>query len=431
MRPVSASPIRNRWLQLVVGIIGMVMIANLQYGWTLFVGPIDTKFHWGRAAIQVAFTTFVLFETWLVPFEAYLVDRFGPQLIVGAGGVLCAIGWVMNGYADSLTELYIAAAISGIGAGAVYGTAVGNALKWFRDRRGLAAGLTAAGFGAGSALTVVPIADMIKNSGYESAFIAFGIGQGLVVLIAALFMRTPTAEEVAAAPSPVAQTVRDFRPLEMIRTPIFWLLYLMMTMVATGGLMATAQLGPIATDYKVADNVVSIGWVTMAALPFALSLDRILNGITRPFWGWVSDHIGREKTMTLAFGLEACAIILLLATASNPVLFVIFSALTFFGWGEIYSLFPATSGDLFGREYATTNYGLLYTAKGTASLLVPLGNLLQDSTGSWIPIFVVAIVFDAIAATLAITVLRRMRRSHLARSEREAMSAPTLSAAPA
>jgi OFA family oxalate/formate antiporter-like MFS transporter len=424
VEPRALGFVRNRWVQLVVGIVGMVMIANLQYGWTLFVGPLDNKYHWGRAAIQVAFTTFVLFETWLVPAEAYLVDRFGPQLVVGVGGLLVGIAWTMNSFADSLTVLYVAAAIGGLGAGAVYGTAVGNALKWFPDHRGLAAGLTAAGFGAGSALTVVPIADMIKNSGYESAFLTFGIGQGVLVMLAAFLMRAPHKGEVAETVPTLTQTRQSYSPLGMLKQPVFWVLYVMMTMVATGGLMATAQLGPIAKDFGVGDTVVTIGWITMAALPFALSLDRILNGITRPFWGWVSDHIGREKTMALAFSLEACAIVLLISTASHPLLFVIFSGLTFFGWGEIYSLFPAISGDLFGRQYATTNYGLLYTAKGTASLLVPLGNVIQDQTGSWLPIFGVAIVFDVLAAFSALTILRRMCRSHVERSEAAVGAAP-------
>ena len=412
----GSSPVRNRWVQLVVGIIGMVMIANLQYGWTLFVQPIDDKFHFGRAAIQVAFTTFVLFETWLVPFEAYLVDRFGPQRLVAAGGFLVAVAWAMNSVADSLPVLYVAAAIGGLGAGIVYGTAVGAALKWFPDHRGLAAGLTAAGFGAGSALTVIPISNMIAGSGYESAFLYFGLGQGIIVILAALLMRVPRPDEVAQIPAHLEQSRRDYHPLEILRTPVFWLMYAMMTMVATGGLMATAQLAPIAKDFGVDTTPVTIGWITLAALPFALSLDRIVNGVTRPFWGWVSDHIGREPTMGLAFTLEALAIIVLISTAGNPLLFVIFSGLTYFGWGEIYSLFPATAGDLFGRQFATTNYGLLYTAKGAAALLVPFGNVLQESTGSWIPIFGLSVVFDLIAALLAITLLRSWHHAHVARS---------------
>ena len=407
--PASRTTSSSRWIQLVAGIVGMVAIANLQYGWTLFVNPIDNKFHWGKAAIQIAFTVFVLAETWLVPFEGYLVDRFGPRLLVALGGCLVGVAWWINAGANSLFALYAGGFIGGAGAGIVYGTSIGNALKWFPDHRGLAAGLTAAAFGAGSALTVVPIANIINNRGYEAAFLWFGIAQGLVVILCALVLRAPRPGEVPVTMTTVQQSTRDWTPFEMLGTPAFWLMYLMMTMLAMGGLMATAQLGPIATDYKVAKLPVSLFGLTMAALPFALSLDRILNGLTRPFFGWVSDHIGRENTMFIAFGLEGVGILLLITFAHIPVLFVVFSGLVFFAWGEIYSLFPATCGDLFGRKFATTNYGLLYTAKGTASLLVPLGNVLQTATGSWMPIFVLAIAFDWIGAILAFFVLKPLR----------------------
>lgn len=404
------APSSTRWGQLVVGIIGMVAIANLQYGWTLFVNPIDSKFHWGKAAIQVAFTLFVLAETWLVPLEGYLVDRFGPRLLVAIGGLLVGTAWWINAGASSLLMLYTGGLLGGVGAGIVYGTSVGNALKWFPDHRGLAAGLTAAAFGAGSALTIVPIATMITTRGYERAFVSFGIGQGLVVLLCALFLRAPRTGEVPdLVAGGVQQSSRDFTPLEMLRSPTFWLLYVMMTMLAMGGLMATAQLGPIAGDFQVAKVPVSLFGLTMAALPFALSLDRILNGVTRPFFGWASDHIGRENTMFIAFGLEGLAILLLINFAHVPLLFVVFSGLVFFAWGEIYSLFPAMCGDLFGRKFATTNYGLLYTAKGTASLLVPLGNVLKAATGSWMPIFILAIAFDWLGALLALFVLKPLR----------------------
>ncbi len=413
----AGSGISNRWVQLVVGIVGMVMIANLQYGWTLFVIPITEKFHWTRTALQVAFTIFVLTETWLVPFEGYLVDLFGPRLLVALGGVLVGIAWVINAKAATLTTFYAAAAIGGVGAGIVYGTAVGNALKWFTDRRGLAAGLTAAGFGAGSALTIIPIHNMIKGSGYQSAFLYFGILQGAVVLLAAMFMRAPQRGDVTATVKPrVEQSGRDFSWQEAVRTPIFWLLYVMFVMVATGGLMATAQLGPMATDYKVSKLPVSLLGITLAALPFALSLDRIMNGLTRPFFGWVSDQIGRENTMFIAFGAEGLAIVLLLKLAHIPAMFVVLSGLVFFAWGEIYSLFPAISGDLFGKKFATTNYGLLYTAKGTASLLVPIGSMLKASTGSWVPIFGLAIAFDFTAALLALLVLKPLRARVVART---------------
>jgi len=407
---------RNRWLQLIVGIVGMVAIANLQYGWTLFVTPIDNQFHWGKTAIQVAFSLFVLAETWLVPFEAYFVDRYGPRLVVAVGGIMVGLAWILNADADSLAMLYAGGVVGGVGAGIVYGTASGAALKWFPDRRGLAAGLTAAGFGAGSALTIIPIANQINASGYQSAFLTWGILQGTVVLASALLMRAPQKEDLARITVPVdSQTTQDFTPAQMLKTPAFYLLYIMMTMLAMGGLMATAQLGPIAKDFHVADSPVSLFGFAMAALPFALSLDRILNGVTRPFFGWISDHIGRENTMFIAFGLEGFAILLLLSFAHIPVLFVIFSGLTFFGWGEIYSLFPATCGDLFGRKFATTNYGLLYTAKGTASLLVPIGSLIAGSSGNWYPIFILAIVFDWIGALLALFALKPLRAHWLSR----------------
>jgi MFS transporter, OFA family, oxalate/formate antiporter len=400
----------TRWGQLIFGIICMVMIANLQYGWTLFVNPIDQKYHWGRAAIQVAFTIFVLTETWLVPLEGYLIDKFGPRVMVCGSGFLVAIAWMMNAYADSLALLYLAAAIGGIGAGVIYGASVGNALKWFPDRRGLAAGLTAAGFGAGSALTVVPIANMIATSGFEAAFWWFGIGQGIVVVIFSLFLRAPEAGEVATPAAPaVLQSRRDYGPTEVLTTVPFWVMYVMFVMVGTGGLMATAQLAPIAKDFKIDNIPVSILGLTLPALQFALSIDRVLNGVTRPFFGWVSDQIGRENTMFIAFMLEGIGIYALLHFANDPLLFVILSGLVFFAWGEIYSLFPATCTDLYGRKFATTNYGMLYTAKGTAALLVPLGNVLTTWTGSWTAVFVIAAILNIIAAVMALAVLRPMR----------------------
>jgi OFA family oxalate/formate antiporter-like MFS transporter len=394
----------------------MVMVANLQYGWTLFVNPIDQKYHWGRAAIQVAFTIFVLTETWLVPFEGYLIDRFGPKIMIGGSGVLVAIAWVLNANANSLGLLYLAAAIGGIGAGVVYGGCVGNALKWFPDHRGLAAGLTAAGFGAGSALTIIPIANVIKSSGYQSAFLWFGLVQGIVVLLVGLLLRAPHPGEVpASAAAAVQQSRRDYQWHETIRTPVFWVMYAMFVMVGTGGLMATAQLAPIASDFKVANVPVSILGLTLPALTFALSLDRILNGLCRPFFGWVSDNIGRENTMFIAFLLEGIGIYALLSFANNPLMFVILSGLVFFAWGEIYSLFPATCTDIYGKKFATTNYGLLYTAKGTASLLVPLGNVLMSATGNWTAVFIIAAALNIIAAIMAPTVLRPLRLREIAK----------------
>ncbi|HEY6833627.1 MAG TPA: oxalate/formate MFS antiporter [Pseudolabrys sp.] len=406
----------TRWGQLVFGIICMVMIANLQYGWTLFVNPIDQKYHWGRAAIQVAFTIFVLTETWLVPIEGYLIDKFGPRVMVCGSGVLVAVAWVINSVADSLFLLYLGAAIGGIGAGVIYGASVGNALKWFPDRRGLAAGLTAAGFGAGSALTVIPIANMIQTSGYQSAFLWFGLGQGIAVVLVSLFLKAPQAGEVAIPAAPaVQQTRRDYGPQEVLRSPVFWVMYVMFVMVGAGGLMATAQLAPIAKDFNVDGVPVTILGLTLPALTFALSIDRVLNGVCRPFFGWVSDNIGRENTMFIAFLLEGIGIYVLFYMASNPIYFVILSGVVFFAWGEIYSLFPATCTDIYGRKFATTNYGLLYTAKGTAALLIPLSSVLTTWTGNWHAVFITAAILNVIAAVMALVVLKPMRIKAMAK----------------
>ena len=357
-----------KWIQLAFGVICMAMIANLQYGWTLFVDPIDAKFHWGRAAIQFAFTVFVATETWLVPVEAWFVDRFGPRIVVAFGGVMISLAWILDSYADSLPLLYLAAAIGGIGAGSVYGTCVGNALKWFPHRRGLAAGATAAGFGAGAALTVVPIAKMIASSGYEQAFFTFGIIQGAVVVAISLLLRKPsTYTPIQRKAVRLPQTKVDRRPGEALKSPVFWVMYAMFVMVASGGLMAAAQIAPIAKDFNVAGVPVSMFGLQMAALTFAISLDRIFDGFGRPLFGFISDTLGRENTMFIAFSVAALAVITLLSWGHQPIVFVLATAVYFGVFGEIYSLFPATCGDTFGSKFAATNAGLLYTAKGTAA----------------------------------------------------------------
>jgi OFA family oxalate/formate antiporter-like MFS transporter len=402
-----------RWMQLVMGIVCMAMIANLQYGWTLFVDPIDAKFHWGRAAIQLAFTLFVVTETWLVPVEAWFVDKYGPRIVIAFGGVMIALAWLINSYADTLVLLYAGAIVGGIGAGAVYGTCVGNALKWFPDRRGLAAGATAAGFGAGAAITVVPIANMIASSGYQHAFLTFGLGQGFIVFVLAFFLRPPAVSmPMKKKQLNLPQTRVDFTPPQVLRTPIFWIMYLVFVMVASGGLMAAAQIAPIAHDFKIANEPVSMLGFQMAALTFAISLDRIFDGFGRPFFGFVSDNIGRENTMFIAFGTAALMLLTLSAYGHIPIVFVLSTAVYFGVFGEIYSLFPATSGDTFGAKFATTNNGMLYTAKGTASLLVPLASLVSARYG-WHAVFVIAVALNATAALMAIFVIKPLRRAFI------------------
>ena len=403
----------GRWAQLWLGVLCMMLIANLQYAWTLFVGPIREAHGWSLAEIQWAFTIFIATETWITPFAGYAVDnlgsRRGPRLMILLGGVGVGIGWIMNAYATSLMQLYAGAAISGLGAGGIYATCVGNAVKWFPDRRGLAVGLTAAGFGAGAALTVIPIRMLIAARGYGDAFLFFGIGQGVILVIVAGILRGP--DRVLTASAAVVQRLnqskRSFTSPEMLRSPIFWLMYGMFMLNAATGLIATAQLAPIAKDFGIANNPILFG---ATVLSVALVVDNVLNGLARPFFGWVSDFLGRELTMGIAFFLGACSYGLLTIAGTGPWTFVICAGLIFFTWGEIFSLFPSLCTDTFGPKFAAANASCLYTAKGTAALLVPFANVLQGATGGWGTVFIVAGASNLIVAFLAVAVLRPVRR---------------------
>ena len=410
----SGSILAKPWTQLIIGVICMASVANLQYGWTLFVGPIDAKYHWGRSAIQVAFTIFVLIETWLIPVEGYLVDRFGPRWVVLGGSFLVGAAWMLNSVADSLTLLYFAAALGGIGTGCVYGTCVGNALKWFPGRRGLAAGITAAGFGAGAAITIGPISKMINTAGYEHAFVYFGLIQGGIVFLMAWLLLLPPAKINAATVRP-NQTAHGYTPTEVLRSPVFYVLYVMFVLVAAGGLTMAASMAPIAKDLKIEKVPVELLGFVMPALVFALSLNRIFDGVGRPFFGWLSDQIGREYTMALAFLIGAGARFTLGQSGSNPIIFVIATALYFGVYGEIFSLFPATQGDTFGSKYAASNAGMLYTAKGAGALLVPIAAGIAKTHG-WGTVFTVAMTFNIIAGLLALFVLKPMRVMHFSKS---------------
>ena len=410
LAPIS----RVRWVQLGLGILCMAMIANLQYGWTLFVDPIGKANHWDRTSVQFAFTIFVITETWLVPVKAWFVDRHGPRPVVMLGAVLIATAWVVNSIAATLPMLYLGAAIGGFGAAAIYGTCVGNALKWFPDKRGLAAGATAAGFGAGAALTIVPISNVIAADGYRHAFLVFGLGQGLVVLIVSLFLHAPHILHPAKLPRlRIPQSKRNFKPAKMVRQPVFWVLYACFVMVAAGGLMTAAQIAPIAADYGIAKSPVALAGLSFGALTLALSLDRILDGLGRPLFGLLSDRIGRENTMAIAFSFAALMLLLLGTQGREPIVFVLASAFYFLVFGEIYSLFPATCGDTFGPKFAATNAGLLYTAKGTAALLVPFASVLSHEYG-WRPVFYIVVALNVTAALLALVVLKPLRMRFIA-----------------
>jgi MFS transporter, OFA family, oxalate/formate antiporter len=401
----------TRWTQLILCILCMVLIANLQYGWTLFVNPINKAHGWSLASIQFAFSIFIALETWLTPIEGWIVDtlgpRNGPKLVVACGGILVALGWVINSYAQSLEVLYFGAVVGGTGGGAIYATCVGQAVKWFPDRRGLAVGLTAAGYGAGSALSVIPIQAVIGSSGYEAAFFWFGIVQGGLVFILAWLLRGPDPGEMAGVGAPkVVQSARSYTPVQVLSTPVFWLLYIMFVMVSASGLMATAQIAPIAKDFHVGDMVLLFGASTLS---LALIVDNVCNGAARPLFGWISDNIGREFTMAIAFGLGGVAYWLLGSLGHAPWGFVVFAALIFLTWGEIFSLFPSTCTDTFGTKFATVNLSLLYTAKGASAFLVPLANMIKDSTGSWHMVFVVTAIMNFVVVALALFVLKPMR----------------------
>ena len=427
----ASNPENGRWWQLAFGVICMMLIANLQYGWTLFVKPIQAAHHWEVEDIQLAFSIFIALETWLTPAGGALVDLFGarrgPKYTIALGGLMVGIGWVVNSYAGSLTLLYIGSAVTGIGAGFIYATCVGIAVRWFPDRRGLAVGLTAAGFGAGAAITVLPIKAMIEGSGYAHTFLVFGIGQGVLLFIVAWLLRMPERGEVPSAPSKkIQQSSRSFTPREVLGTPVFWLLYAMFVMVSSSGLIATAQLALIAADFGI-DKTLLLGGASVLAV--ALVVDNIANGGARPFFGWVSDQIGRENTMIIAFTLGGVSYLLLGSVGHQPWLFVLFAALIFFTWGEIFSLFPSTCTDAFGPKYATINTALLYTAKGTSALLVPFANMIKTASGSWYTVFLVAALMNFGVVLLALFVLKPLRRAQDARSDR--MLTSTIEAAPA
>jgi OFA family oxalate/formate antiporter-like MFS transporter len=423
MTSISTAPaavpttLTSRWSQLIFIIVCMVMIANLQYGWTLFVNPISKAHGWSIASIQFAFAIFIALETWLTPIEGWIVDilgpRHGPRIMVAFGGIMVGLGWVINSMADSLTMLYAGAVVSGIGGGAIYATSVGHAVKWFPDRRGLAVGLTAAGYGAGAALTVIPIRHVIDTSGYEAAFLWFGLIQGGVVFVLAWLLRGPQPGEIPSTAAPkVQQSTRSYSPGEVLQTPVFWLLYIMFVMVSGSGLMATAQIAPIASDFGVANAVLLFGGTTLTV---ALIVDNVANGAARPLFGWISDNIGREYTMAIAFGLGGAAYWLLGSLGTAPWAFVVFAAMIFLTWGEIFSLFPSTCTDTFGAKFATVNLSLLYTAKGTSAFLTPLANVIKDATGSWHMVFLVTTLMNFAVVGLALFVLRPMRRHAMER----------------
>ena len=431
---------RSRWIQLLLGLVCMVVISSPQYVWTLFTQPLMATLQSTLAQVQITFSILIVIQTFLAPCQGLLVDRFGPRVLLSVGGALTGLSWVLAARATTLTGLYLTyGLLGGIGTGIVYVGVIGHMVQWFPDRRGLATGVVAAGYGMGALLTTFPIAELLSHSGHQQALVRYGLIFIAVGVVAAQGLRAaspksqipnPKSQTPNPIPDPASRTPHpgsriphpasripdpgsrhDWRPAEMLRTPIFWLMFVMMTMMSTAGLMVTSQMAAFTRDFGLAGAVV----FGLPLLPLALSIDRVMNGLTRPFFGWLSDHIGRENTMIMAFTLEGTAMTLWLLTRSHPVLFVILSGVVLFGWGEIFSLFPSTLTDTYGTKHATTNYGFLYMAQGIGSVLGgPVAALLHDAYGSWMPVFVIIIAMNFATALLAGLMLKPMRRRFLA-----------------
>ncbi len=411
-RPADALPIAStRWVQLLLGLVCMMAISSPQYVWTLFTKPIGAALGAPAAGVQVTFSILIVLQTFFSPFQGWLVERFGPRLLISFGAGLTGLSWVLAGYAGSLSGLYLTyGLLGGLGTGIVYVGVVGQMVGWFPDRRGFAAGVVAAGYGMGAILTTFPISNSLAADGYPATLIRFGLILGVIGVLAALGLRSPPAALVAR--SRAASSAPDAETGDMLRSPVFWLMFAMMSMMSTSGLMVTSQLSAFAGDFGITKLLV----FGLAAVPLALTVDRFCNGLTRPFFGWVSDRIGRENTMFLAFGLEGLAMAVWLLTISDPLLFVLMSGVVFFGWGEIFSLFPSTLTDTFGAKHATRNYGCLYIAQGIGAIFGgPLASMLHEGAGSWTPVFSLAIGADLLTAVLAIAVLKPMRAAYLAR----------------
>jgi OFA family oxalate/formate antiporter-like MFS transporter len=410
-------PSGNRWLQLVIGVIAMGLIANVQYSWTLFVRPIHNATGWSLSAIQVAFTIFIITETWLGALEGWFVDRYGPRPVAAFGAILIFVSWNLNAHATTLIELYAAAAAGGTGVGCVYSTCVGNALKWFPDKRGLASGLVSTGFGVGAAITVIPIANAIRASGYQYTFALFAMILGGATFALSMFLKAPSKAHRLTIPlASGSHTLRDFTLFEALKTGPFWMMYLIFTAVAGGGLIATAQIAPIAHNFGLASTPVAFLGTTLPLLTLTMSIDNLASGLTRPLTGFISDRIGRENLMLIVFIGEGIALLGLVTFGHNPIAFLIFAPAIFLFWGEIYAISSALAGDTFGSKHVTATSGALFSSKGIAALCVPLGSLVAAVSGSWTVVFVICAAVSIAAALLSKLVLAPLRAKFIERS---------------
>jgi OFA family oxalate/formate antiporter-like MFS transporter len=392
----------KRWIQFGSAVLAMIMIANLQYAWTLFVKPMQQATGWKLSGIQWALTVFLFLETWITPVEGWMIDRLGPRIFLTMGGVLCGLGWGSLGYAHSLTQLYVLYGVAGIGAAFVYSCSISTALKWFPDMRGFASGLTTAAFGAGSALFIPMIAHILKVDSYRSAFLYTGIGQGILIILAAQVLHNPPAdfhiENVAKTTrtSRVRKNLAQYTSFEMLSTPHFYLLYAAFVLTSIGGLMITAQADPVARGLGIPAGVIVA----------AISFSRVANGAGRLFWGWISDFLGREIAMFIPFVLQAFSLVGVLTLGrTSSTGFTVCMLAVFFTWGSMFALFPAIVGDFYGARNATSNYGFLYTAKGVASVIgIGIGTMVYEKSGSWSAIFYSCAALTLLSAVLVLVV---------------------------
>ena len=408
----------NRWVQLAAGVTAMVVISNFQYAFTLFTPGLKQQFaSVPYSDIALIYTLFILFETWPVPVAGYFIDKFGIRNLMLIGSVLIFLGWTMGGtIATSVFHLYICyGVLAGTGAGIIYIATVANAVKWFPDKRGLAAGLTAAGFGGGSALTLIPISGSIASMGWAGAMATWGVGQGIVAMVMALILRHPPKGWLPkdwVQPKAVVQTRREFTSAQMMSRKEFYIMYVMFLMVCTGGLMTTGNMSQIAKSLNVFDAQI----MGIAIVPLTATLAGVTNALARIMWGAVSDRFGREYTMAFAFALEGVLIFLMTQIMGMPIAFMILMPFVFLAWGEIYALFSAITGDVFGPKNVSGNYGILYTAKGMASIMAGWGAAAVAAVyaGSFSVPYYIAAAFDLVAAVMALFVLRPIIRKRIA-----------------
>ncbi|MBV7276915.1 oxalate/formate MFS antiporter [Clostridium sp. PL3] len=386
----------NRWVQLISACLAMIMIANLQYAWTLFTTPLVKSLHSSLVAVQYAFTLFIMFETFVQPVGGLLLDKFGTKLMFALAGILIGGGWAMLGQASSVPMLYFFYAAAGVGAAIIYGGSVSVAVRWFPDKRGLASGLIAGAFGIGS-MPFVPIIQKILNtSGPAQAFMSTGVFQGVIVVIIAFILHYPIDTKMSSQKEKAAKVDPSkigFSPSEVLKTPHFWIIWTMFLSISIGGLVVTANTKPFGTKLGIASSFIVA----------AVMLNSLANGVGRVFWGSVSDRLGRTKTMCLSFGLNAIFLFLLpVFGGSSGVAYVVLLMCVMFTWGQLFSLFPSLNADIFGSTYAATNYGFIYSGKGFASILGGGLGAALAAHYSWGVVFTVAALFSLYACVMSV-----------------------------